>query len=52
MKYYFQKDKILTKEIIKRFIELDRAENARKLKMYDYYKGKHSILNRIISTAG
>ena len=51
MKYYFQKDKILTKEIIKRFIELDRAENARKLKMYDYYKGKHSILNRTYEDA-
>jgi len=46
MKYYFQKDKILTKEIIKRFIEHDRGENARKLKLYDYYMGKHSILSR------
>ena len=46
MKYYFSKDKILTKEIIKRFIELDRAENGRKLNLLDYYKGKHKILSR------
>ena len=46
MKYYFQKDKILTKEIIKKFVQLDRTENARKLKLFDYYMGKHNILNR------
>ena len=46
MKYYFQKDKILTKEIIKKFVEMDRAENGRKLKLFDYYMGKHNILHR------
>ena len=46
MKYYFPQDKILTKDIIRRFIERDRGENARKLKLHDYYMGKHSILNR------
>ena len=46
MKYYFPKDKILTKDIIKKFIELDREENARKIKLHEYYKGKHRILQR------
>ena len=51
MKYYFPQDKVLTKDIINRFIEKDRAENARKIKLYDYYKGKHSILNRAYEDA-
>ena len=51
MKYYFPQDKVLTKDIIKRFIEKDGAENARKIKLYDYYKGKHSILNRAYEDA-
>ena len=46
MKYYFSQDKVLTKEIIRKFIELDRIENGRKIKLHDYYKGKHSILQR------
>ena len=46
MKYYFSQDKILTKEIIRKFIELDRIENARKIKLHEYYKGKHDILKR------
>jgi SPP1 family phage portal protein len=46
MKYYFPQDKILTKDIIRKFIELDRGENARKIKLHEYYKGKHSILRR------
>ena len=46
MKYYFPQGKVLTKNIITKFIEKDRAENARKIKLYDYYKGKHSILQR------
>ena len=46
MKYYFDKDKILTKEIINKFIVLDREENARKIKLHEYYKGKHNILHR------
>ena len=51
MKYYFSQDKVLTKDIIKRFIEKDGAENARKIKLYDYYKGKHSILKRAYEDA-
>lgn len=46
MKYYFPQDKALAAPIIKRFIDKDRAENARKMKLYDYYMGKHSILQR------
>ena len=46
MKYYFPQDKALTAPIIKRFIDKDRGENARKMKLYDYYMGKHSILQR------
>lgn len=46
MKYYFPQDKILTRDIIRKFIELDRGENARKVKLHEYYKGKHSILRR------
>lgn len=48
MKYYFPQDKVLTTNIISKFIELDREENARKIKLYDYYKGKHKILQREI----
>ena len=51
MKYYFSQDRVLTKDIIKRFIEKDGAENARKIKLYDYYKGKHSILKRTYEDA-
>ena len=51
MKYYFPQDKVLTKDIVKKFIERDRAENARKIKLYDYYKGKHSILQRAYEDA-
>ena len=46
MKYYFNKDKILTKEIVQKFISLDAAENTRKAKLMDYFKGKHSITQR------
>ena len=46
MKYYFDKEKILTRDIIKKFISLDREENARKIKLHEYYKGKHAILSR------
>jgi len=46
MKYYFPQDKLLTKEIIQKFIDRDRGENARKIKLHDYYMGKHGILNR------
>ena len=51
MKYYFPQDKVLTKDIIKKFIEKDRAENARKIKLYDYYKGRHGILQRAYEDA-
>ena len=51
MKYYFSQDKLLTKDIITKFIERDRGENARKIKLYDYYKGKHSILQRAYEDA-
>ena len=51
MKYYFPQDKVLTKDIIKKFKERDRAENARKIKLYDYYQGKHSILQRTYDDA-
>ena len=46
MKYYFPQDKLLTKEIIQKFIDRDRGENARKIKLHDYYMGKHGILSR------
>lgn len=46
MKYYFDKDKILTTDIINKFIALDRVENARKIKLHEYYKGQHNILHR------
>ena len=51
MKYYFPQDRVLTKDIITKFKEKDRAENARKIKLYDYYKGKHSILQRTYEDA-
>ena len=46
MKYYFDKDKILTTDIINKFIKRDSAENARKIKLHEYYMGKHAILSR------
>lgn len=46
MKYYFPQDKILTTDIINKFIKLDRGENARKIKLHEYYKGQHNILHR------
>ena len=46
MKYYFDKDKILTTDIINKFIKLDANENARKVKLHEYYMGKHNILRR------
>lgn len=46
MKYYFPQDKILTTDIIRKFIERDRGENARKIRLHDYYQGKHDILRR------
>ena len=46
MKYYFPKDKPLTTAIIEKLINLDRQENARKMKMKDYYMGRHNILRR------
>ena len=46
MKYYFPKDKPMTTTIIEKLIALDRQENARKVKLKDYYLGKHSILGR------
>ena len=51
MKYYFPQDKLLTKDIISKFIEKDRDENARKIKLHDYYRGKHNILNRAYEDA-
>ena len=46
MKYYFDQEKILTTDIINKFIALDREENARKVKLHEYYMGKHNILRR------
>ena len=46
MKYYFPKGKPMTTNIIEKLISLDREENARKIKMKDYYMGKHAILRR------
>ena len=51
MKYYFSQDKILTTDIINKFIELDRSENARKIKLHEYYKGQHNILRRVYEDA-
>lgn len=46
MKYYFPQDKPLTTDIIKKFIAKDRDENARKIKLHEYYKGRHKIMQR------
>ena len=46
MKYYFPQDKPLTTDIIKKFIDKDRDENARKIKLHEYYKGRHKIMQR------
>ena len=46
MKYYFPQDKPLTTDIVKKFIDKDRDENARKIKLHEYYKGRHKIMQR------
>lgn len=46
MRYHYSADKPLTKTAIKKFIDADVSENARKIKLHDYYKGKHAILQR------
>ena len=46
MKYYMNQDTILTTNIINKFIKRDAAENARKIKMHEYYMGKHKITQR------
>ena len=46
MKYYFPQDKPLTTDIVKEFIDKDRDENARKIKLHEYYKGRHKIMQR------
>ena len=51
MKYYFDEGRALTKDIINKFIELDKPEQARKIKLHNYYKGKHDILKRTFDDA-
>ena len=51
MKYYFPKGKPMTTAIIEKLISLDMEENARKLKLKDYYLGKHAILQRSFDDA-
>lgn len=51
MKYYFPKGKPMTTSIIEKLISLDMEENARKLKLKDYYMGKHAILQRTFEDA-
>lgn len=46
MKYYFPKGKPLTTAVIEKLMSLDVEENARKMKLKDYYVGKHNILKR------
>lgn len=46
MKYYLDEGTILTKELVKKFIDLDAQENARKIKLFEYYKGNHKIKQR------
>lgn len=46
MKYYFPKDKPMTTAIIEKLIKLDAEENARKMKMKEYFVGRHNILRR------
>lgn len=41
-------DTILTIPLIDRFIEKNRAEAARRKKLFDYYKGKQAIMSRVI----
>jgi SPP1 family phage portal protein len=46
MKYYLEEGTILTKELVTKFIDLDAQENARKIKLFEYYKGNHKIKQR------
>ena len=36
----------MERELILKYIERDRDENARRRRMYDYYNGKHAIMHR------
>lgn len=38
----------MERELILKYIERDQGENARRRRMYDYYNGKHDIMNRML----
>ena len=49
--YKLSAEKPLTKEMIIRYIELNKQQDARQEKLYDYYLGNHSILHRTMEDA-
>lgn len=51
MKYHLDEGDILTKELVKKFIDRDVQENARKIKLFEYYKGNHKIKQRTYEDA-
>ena len=44
-------DRMLTPEMVVKYIEKNRAEVARRQKLYNYYLGKHDILKRSMADA-
>jgi len=46
MRYYLKEDTEINEEYIAQYIEADAANHAKMLKLNDYYKGTHNILNR------
>lgn len=51
MRYHYPADKPLTASVIKKFIDADVSENARKIKLHEYYRGNHAITKRTYSDA-
>lgn len=49
--YRLSTDRVLTADMVVKYIEKNRAEVARRQKLYNYYLGKHDILNRSMSDA-
>ncbi|MDO4548819.1 MAG: phage portal protein [Clostridia bacterium] len=50
-KYRLSPDRVLTPGMVERYLELHRADEGRKVKLHDYYRGNHAILARSFDDA-
>ena len=46
MRYYLREDINLNEDLLYKYIEADKANNARLIKLNQYYKADHQINNR------